>query len=65
MDEGQLREYVELQRALINVMLKRANGHAMEELRAIMAIEEFERRLPCNADEEEIYQSLISRKEKA
>jgi hypothetical protein len=48
MNEDQLREYIELQRQLIEIMRKNKKGWTMEEFEAIRKIEQFEDSLDCN-----------------
>lgn len=54
MNEEQLREYIELQRKLIDALQNKfkGQGHTMDELRAIEDLQRFEDNLPCNQESE-------------
>ncbi len=50
MNEDQLREYIELQRELINALQDKSSGYSMRILEAKFRIQEFEDSLPCNQE---------------
>jgi len=53
MNEDQLREYIELQRELINALLEnhKSIGWTIKQLDCIKKLEKFEDSLPCNQEQ--------------